>query len=131
MVIWRRLRLVPTFHEVRYRRVAWAHRLSENVRGARRRAYGAYGTVCLRDSVHGGRRMVPSRTARILGFSNCLQMCCHFSSSNPRWTCAPSGTDQSFRCLASLQRVFGRSILTRREQLIGQLQYHQEPRKKQ
>ena len=32
VVIWRRLRLVPTFHELRYRRVAWAQRLSENVR---------------------------------------------------------------------------------------------------
>ena len=32
VVIWRRLRLVPTFHELRYRRVAWVQRLSENVR---------------------------------------------------------------------------------------------------
>ena len=31
VVIWRKLRLVPTFHELRYRRVAWAQRLSENV----------------------------------------------------------------------------------------------------
>ena len=32
VVIWRRLRLVPTFHELRYRRVAWAQQMSENVR---------------------------------------------------------------------------------------------------
>ena len=52
------------------------------------------------------RRMVPSQTVRILGLSNCLQMFCHSSSSNPRRNCAPSGTDQFFRCLVSLQRFF-------------------------
>ena len=31
VVIWRKFRLVPTFHELRYRRVAWAQRMSENV----------------------------------------------------------------------------------------------------
>ena len=31
VIIWRRLRLVPTFYELRYRRVAWAQRLSENL----------------------------------------------------------------------------------------------------
>ena len=31
VVIWRRLRLVSIFHELRFRRVAWAQRLSENV----------------------------------------------------------------------------------------------------
>ena len=32
------------------------------------------------------------------------------SKPKVRWNCAPSGTDQFFRCLVSLQRFFGRSI---------------------
>ena len=31
LVIWRRLRLVPTFYELRCRRVAWAQRMRETV----------------------------------------------------------------------------------------------------
>ena len=120
VVIWRRLRLVPTFHELQ--------RLSENVRGARRRAYGAYGTVCLRDSVHGGGGWFPCGPRESLG-SAIVCRCVVTSLPRIRDGLARRVGQISSFVVWQVCRVFGRSILTRREQLIGQLQYHQEPRK--